>query len=69
MRKTFLHPSNKIVYIQRGVNAITVASVDLANSQNPVEVRMPETAAGDIVRLTLTQGNQVIDKKSILINK
>ena len=30
---------------------------------------MPETTAGDIVRLTLTQGNQVIDKKSILINK
>lgn len=57
------------VHIQRGINAITVASVDLANSQNPVEVRMPETTAGDIVRLTLTQGNQVIDKKSILINK
>lgn len=57
------------VHIQRGVNAITVASVDLANSLNPVEVRMPETAAGDIVRLTLTQGNQVIDKKSILISK
>ena len=52
-------------YLQSGINMVTIASIQLNDSRNPIEIILPETKKGDIIRLT--RGNEIIDKKGIII--
>jgi len=54
-------------YLQSGAYATTLESVAIHGSNMTARIRLPEVKPGDIVRLTLTNGNTVIDKKAILI--
>lgn len=56
-------------YIQSGANAVLISSLKAPLSGTPAVVQLPEIKNGDIVRLTLTCGNKIIDKKAILIRK
>ena len=54
-------------YLQSGINVATIASIQLQDFRYPIEIILPETKKGDIIRLTLTRGNEIIDKKGIII--
>ena len=54
-------------YLQSNATAVTVSSVEVRSSSLPIEIRLPASKNGDIVRLTLTRGNEIVDKKAILI--
>ena len=56
-------------YLQSNATAVTVSSVEVRSSSLPIEIRLPASKNGDIVRLTLTRGNEIVDKKAILIKK
>ncbi len=56
-------------YIQSGANAVLISSLKAPLSGTPAVVQLPEIKNGDIVRLTLTCGDKIIDKKAILIRK
>lgn len=56
-------------FLQSNVAAVSVSSVEIRNFNLPIEIRLPETKNGDIIRLTLTRGNEIVDKKAILIKK
>ena len=54
-------------YVQSGANISATQSVKIPDWGGPAEFLFPQLKSGDIVRLTLTNGNKIIDKKAILI--
>lgn len=56
-------------YLQSGARVVLISSVKEPPQGSPAVIQLPEIKNGDIVRLTLTCGNTIIDKKAILIRK